>query len=166
MSFIMGRDGNISVIRVGTIAAILGILFIVGAIVWFYVDRAAHQSPLEIEPFPNAQQRGITPRSNTARSVIYYAEGTTPEDVAAFYQQKLNNFYGNTDEACVRSPSQGNFPQFEQGDPNVPPYQYSCLFDNSGFQITRYTRVNIQPGIKSLDTEGIVVIQYEQYWQQ
>ncbi len=162
---ILGRDGNISVIRVGTLAAIFGIFLIIAAVIWFYVDRAAHQAPLDIEPFPNAEQRAVTPLSSYARNVVYYISSASAEDVAAHYQQELNEFYGNTEERCVRSPSQGNFPQFDQGEPNVPPYQFSCMFDNSGFQITRYTRVNIQPGIKSMDTEGIVVVQYEQYWQ-
>jgi hypothetical protein len=163
---ILGRDGNISIIRVGTFGAIFGIILIIAAVIWFYVDRAAHQSPLEIAPFPNAEQRGVTPRSNYARSVIYYIRSATAEDVAAYYQQKMNEFYGNTDETCVRAPSQGNFFDYDQGKPDVPPYQFSCMFDNSGFQITRYTRVNIQPGIKSMDTDGLVVVQYEQYWQQ
>lgn len=162
---ILGRDGNISIIRVGTFAAIFGILLIVAAVIWFFIDRAGHQSPLDIQPFPNAEQRAVMPLSSYARNVIYYIRSTSAEDVAAYYQQKLNEFYGNSEETCVRAPSQGNFFDYDQGKPDVPPYQFSCIFDNSGFQLTRYTRVNIQPGIKSMDTEGFVVVQYEQYWE-
>jgi len=51
---ILGRDGNLSFIRVGTIAAIIGILLIVVGIVLFLVDRASRQVPLEIEVYPGA----------------------------------------------------------------------------------------------------------------
>lgn len=160
---IFGRDGNISIIRVGTLAALLGVLLVVGGIVLFYLDRASHQAPLQIEPYAGAVQVGIANRSDISRSVVYQIKNTTPEDVSNYYQQKLNQFYGNSEETCKRFPSVGNFPEYDQGKPDVVPYYFACLFDGSGFQITQYTRVNIQPGIK--DYTGSVVVEYDQNWQ-
>lgn len=165
MRFLFGRDGSISIIRLGTLAAILGIVLVLGGVVLFLIDRASHQVPLSIEPFPGAALWYEQPRAENSRAVVYQVVGATAEDVAAYYQRKLQEFDSGAQETCLRAPTVGNFADFDKGDPNVPPYQFSCMFDRSGFQITQYTRVNIQPGIASLQTEGKVIIEYEQYWQ-
>lgn len=163
MTSLLGRDGNISLIRLGTIAVVLGLVMVVGGIVLFFADRASHQVPLEIKAYPGSVQIGVADRSDVSRSVIFEVQGATPEDVSAFYQQELNQFYGDTQESCKRFPLSGNFPEFDRGTPDVVPYYFACLFDRSGFQITQYTRVNIQPGIK--ERQGSVVVEHEQYWQ-
>lgn len=167
MNFIMGRDGNISLLRVGVVATIVGILAIVGGLVFFFVDRASHQVPLDIDPFPGAAIWYKTDRSDVSRSVYYEISGSTAEDVVNYYQQKLNAFNGSSEEKCVRAPQAGNFPDFDNGVPDIAPYQFSCLFDRSGFEISQFTRVNIQPGIKSktADMQGKVIVEYEQNWQ-
>jgi len=162
---ILGRDGNLSFIRVGTIAAIIGILLIVIGIVLFLVDRASRQVPLEIEVYPGASLWFEAPRSTQARQVVYRAQGATAEDVVAYYQRKLTEFSGGNIEACVRFPDNGNYEAYDRGDKTIVPYYYSCMFDRSGFQVSQYTRVNIQPGIEANDSLGITIIEYEQYWQ-
>jgi hypothetical protein len=162
---ILGRDGNISVIRIGTIGAVIGLLLIVGGIILFFADRATHQGPLSIDLYPGATLWYEVKRSPTSQSVLYQIPGANADEVYAFYQSKLNDFVGSNEERCVRAPAAGNFPEFDRGQPDVPPYQWSCMFDRSGFQITQYTRVNIQPGVASNQTEGMVIVEYEQFWQ-
>ncbi len=164
-----GRDGNLSIFRVGVIAAIIGLLVIVGGIVSFFIDRASHQVPLEIEVFPGAVTWGQRTHSNTSRTVYYQVPGVSAEEIAAFYQRKMDAFYPADVERelreCKRAPQVGNFPEFDAGIQGVPPYQYSCMFDRSGFQSSQFTRVNIQPGIESNGTAGTTIIEYQQIWQ-
>jgi hypothetical protein len=158
-----GRSGGFSIIRVGTIVAIVGAVLIVGAVVSFYLDRSSHQVPLEIDLYPGAAKAGEIPRSNAGRSVYFQIQGATAEQVVEYYQHKMDQFYGNSEEKCQRMPLTGNFPEYDKGQPNVPPYQFSCMFDRSGFQTTQTTRVNIQPGIG--DAKGKTMVEYDQHWQ-
>jgi len=162
-----GRDGNISVIRVGTIAAVVGVLFIVGAIVFFFIDRGSRQVPLEIEPFPGATTGGQVPRSTTSRTEFYQIPNVSPEDVVAYYQGKMDSFYGAGAEKelreCKRFPAFGNQFEFDRGDPGVTPYQFTCLFDRSGFFVTQFTTVIIQPGIDK--NEGMTIVAHDQTWE-
>lgn len=162
-----GRDGNFSVIRVGTIAAIIGVLFIIGAIVFFFVDRGSRQVPLEIEPFPGAADSGIIPRSGTSQTEFFRVSNATPEDVVAYYQGKMDGFYGAGTEKelreCKRFPSSGEQLEFQRGDPGVIPYQYTCLFDRSGFFVSQFTTIIIQPGIDK--NKGITIVAHEQTWE-
>jgi len=91
----------------------------------------------------------------------------SPEDVVNYYQGKMDGFYdANTEEeltSCKRFPSIGEQAEFTRGDPGIVPYEYRCLFDRSGFNVTQYTTVIIQPGID--DKEGTTVVAHEQYWQ-
>jgi hypothetical protein len=163
MNFLVGRDGNISIIRVGSIAAILGIIFVVGGILLFFVDRASHQVPYDIEPYPGAVKWGEQPQSSTSRRVIYRIQGATIEDVAAYYQKKLTEV--SAGDACLRSPPTGNYDTYDGGDRSIPPYRFYCMFDRSGFQITQYTRVNIEPGVESNESVGMILVEYAQNWQ-
>lgn len=163
------RDGGFSLIRVGLIAAFIGVLIIAGGAISFFMDRASRQTPLEIELYPGAALWGTRTRSVTAQSVYYQVPNTSPEQVKDYYQQKMNQFYSG-DEApelrsCKRNPSSGNFLEYDRGNPEVVPYQWSCMFDRSGFQITQSTRVNIQPGVASNGTAGMTIVEYEQVWQ-
>lgn len=48
------------------------------------------------------------------------------------------------------------------------PFQFSCMFDHSGFRSTQYTLVVIYPGLANpdpLDAAGMTVVKYEQLWQ-
>lgn len=160
-----GRDGGISFIRLGTIVVVVGVLLILGGIGLFFVDRAAHQRPFEIDPYPGSTLWFTTNRGNNARQVVYRVPGVTAEDVAAYYQKKLTDLSGNGDDKCIRFPTTGNYEAYDQKEKDTPPYRFSCMFDRSGFQVSQYTRVNLQPGIESTNTLGMVVIEYEQYWQ-
>ncbi len=163
---ILGRDGNISVIRVGTIAAIIGILVILGGVGLFFVDRASHQRPYEIDPYPGSTIWFTTPRGANARQVVYRISNASADDVAAYYQKKLTELTGSTGEdKCLRFPSTGNYETYDKGDKSKPPFRYSCMFDRSGFQISQYTRVNIEPGVEANNSVGMVVVENEQYWQ-
>ena len=163
---ILGRDGNISIIRVGTIAAILGILIILGGIGLFFVDRASHQRPYDVDPYPGATLWYTAPRGANARQVVYRIPNATADDVAAYYQKKLTELVGSGgDDKCIRFPSTGNYEAYDKGDKSLPPFRYSCMFDRSGFQISQYTRVNIEPGVEANNSAGMVVVENEQYWQ-
>jgi len=162
---ILGRDGNISVIRVGTIAAILGILVILGGVAFFFIDRASHQRPFEIDPYPGATIWFTKTLSSNARQVVYRVQGASPDDVAAYYQQKLSQIEGSNTDPCIRFPSVGNYEAYNKDKKAGVPYRYSCMFDRSGFQISQFTRVNIEPGIEANNSAGMVVIENEQYWQ-
>lgn len=176
---IYGRDGKISFLRLGMLGAIAGVILVILGVITFLIDRTSHQVPLEIATYPGAQPAGEIPRANTVRSLIYLIPGATAEEVAAYYQQKLDEHYGNaaTDprrEQCERYPpdydpgieSASDFlPEYNDGNPNVPPYRYRCLFDRSGLYMTQYTQVTIEPGIPANDTEGNVIVEYEQHWQ-
>ena len=167
MSFLAGRDGKISVVRVGTIIAIVGIIFVVGGIVAFQVDQNSFKSPLEIAPYPNAEDWGQDQPSPVSRTLFYRVSGATPEEVASYYQQKLNELNGNGDEKCKRNPSAGDFPDSDR--PGVVPYEITCLFERSGLNANQTTLVIIQPGVSNsdpeLDSTGMTVISYDQRWQ-
>lgn len=168
---IYGRDGKLSFLRLGILGALIGILVIVAGLILFFIDRASHQVPLDIDPYPGAQRLdGQLTRANNIRSIYFHISGASADDVAAYYQQKLDQFYGNNSndqsrETCVRNPRFENFPEFDEGVEGVVPYEYRCVFDRSGLNISQYTQVTIQPGIEATGTEGLVVVEYTQYWQ-
>jgi len=178
MFSIYGRDGRISMLRLGTLGALIGIAVILIGVVSYFIDRASHQVPLDIPPYPGAQRvPGEIIRASNIRSIYYLISDATADQVAAYYQQQLDQHYGNNSsdqnrEKCDRFPADFDpgidsptdyFPEYNAGDPDVPPYRYICLFDRSGFYITQFTRVTIEPGIK--DNLGKVVIEYEQNWE-
>jgi hypothetical protein len=162
-----GRDGNISVIRVGTLAAIVGVLFIIGAIVFFFIDRASHQVPLQIDSYPGATKNGQVSHSKDSRTEYFEIPNVSPEDVVAFYQGKMDSFYGSGTEteirSCKRFPAFGDQLEFQRGDPGVIPYQFTCLFDRSGFFVTQFTTVIIQPGIDK--NKGKTIVAHDETWE-
>jgi hypothetical protein len=115
--------------------------------------------------------------------------GGDVEAVANFYKSEMSRFYGNSQdgstlESCQRQPPSGEFTNIPDAqrpandgkiyDENFVvgqslPFLYKCLFDRSGLNIAQSTEVQIQPGMPSSDplynTEGDVVIIYEQRWQ-
>ena len=163
---VLGRDGNISVVRVGTIAAIIGVLIILGGIGLFFIDRASHQRPYEIDPYPGATLWYSNPQASNARQVVYRVKGASAEDVAAYYQKKLTELEGSSgDDKCLRFPPTGNYDAYTKDPKSSAPYRFSCMFNRSGFEIEQYTRVNIEPGVEANKSVGMVVIENVQHWQ-
>lgn len=167
MSFLTGRDGKMSVVRVGTIIAVVGVIFVVGGIAAFQVDQNSYRAPLEIDPYPNSEDWGQDQPSPVSRTLFYRVSGATPEEVEAYYQQKLNELNGGSDEKCKRNPSAGNFPDSDR--PGVVPYEITCLFERTGLNANQTTLVKIQPGVSNSDPDlnslGMTVISYDQRWQ-
>lgn len=92
---------------------------------------------MEVEPYINAINLGSQDHSDVARTVVYKADGAAVDDVVAYYQRKMNEFYGSGAEPefsqCKRFPSVGNQPEYDAGKSGVAPFQVTCLFDRSGF---------------------------------
>lgn len=171
--FLLGKDGKISVIRIGTLIAVVGVVFFIGAGIWFYFDQASRRSPLNITPYPQAERLGARPSGGTGQQVFYSVplEGAPAEEVtaqvAAYYDDRLANFQRGIAEdqrvSCVRNPADGIFPDYVPGE-NLVPYEYGCMFDRSGFGTVQWTEVTIRPGLPEQDQQDVVVITYDQQW--
>lgn len=160
------RNSGFSLIRIGVIAAVVGVLIIGGAALTYLKDQNDKRSPFEIQPYPNAVYWSQSNVAATSRNV-FYRVADTPESVVSYYQQKLNDHYGNTDQSCVRLPATGNAPGSDT-DPNIALYIYRCVFDNSGFNTSQYTQVEIYPGRANSDpffnAEGLTIVKYIEHW--
>ena len=163
----LGRDGKISMARVATIIAVLGILVVAAGVVSFYIDQGSHKVPLDIPAYPGAVPVGQTMVATTTRREYFRVTSATPDEVAAYYNQRLYEHNGSHDESCIRNPPVGEFDT--AGVPNSVPYEYICMFDRSGFRTSQYTKVTIQPGLfnqdPKLNNAGMTIVEYEQYWQ-
>lgn len=161
------RGGGLSLVRVGLIVGVVGILVIGAGIIAFFTDQNSRRAPLTIDPFPGALAWGESDVRQTSRNTFFLADAEA-DVVAAYYNQKLDDFYGDTVENCVRIPPEGMMPAATDGSRSSP-FQYTCMFDNSGFSSTQYTRVVIYPGQHhddpALNAEGRTIIKYEQLWQ-
>ncbi len=164
----MTKRGGLSIVRLGLLAGLVGLILVLLGVAAFLSDQASRRGPLEIPPYPNASAWGQGVNSSTQRELFYTVADATPEQVVRYYEQLLQQRTGDMQEHCIRTPATGNAPT----SPNVPafiPYQFTCLFDNSGFRATQYTRVLIYPGSfnenQYLNSEGQTVILYEQRWQ-
>jgi len=172
MNFLLDKHGNISVFRASMTIVAFGALVIVFGLILFQFDQASRGVPLAIDTPPNAEQYGgiPDPAGRAERQIFYRVPGEDPEAVAAFYADLLDNFPDNQPDAfggkeqCVRNPPVGNFPDYEPGSGNVP-FSWRCLFERSNFNTMQFTMVTIQPGIPENETEGDVIIIYEQRWQ-
>ena len=167
MSFIVGKDGDISLFRVGALIAVVGILLIGGGIAAFFLDQNTYKAPLEVEPFPQATPWGKVNETASTRRSVYLVDGASPEDVEAYYQQKLQGLEGQ-DSTCTRLPAVGVL-EASKTDPSVVPYTITCLFQRSGLQASQVTTVKIQPGVfnsdPTLNTQGKTVIEHSERWQ-
>jgi hypothetical protein len=170
MFSILGKDGKLSVVRIGSLIAAIGVVLILVAVVTFYVDQAARRRPLDVNPPRGAEFLGSRPISATSQEMFYRlsATETTPDDVAAHYNELLSRTANFTSEdLCQRSPKVGNFLDYQVGN-GIVPFEYKCIFDNSGFNTIQFTEVTVQPGIFDSDpnknTEGFVFIRYVQQW--
>jgi len=160
------RQGGFSVFRFGLLAGLIGLIVIGVGIGAFFTDQNSRRAPFNIDPPAGAVPWGA-PRitAPTARSIFFRVDNTDPSVILSYYQQRMDIHYGGTGEQCVRIP----------GSPiNIPgqvtiPYQFVCMFDNSGMNSTQFTRVVIYPGVPHedpfFDAEGATVIEYEQEWQ-
>lgn len=176
MTLLMNREGNLSVFRVGVLLAVLGVLGIGAGFVFWNMEHAARQSPLNVELYPGAAEYSREEAEGRSRRTIYYQTNAPTEDVVAYYQAELDDFT-NSDprdpdrEQCVRQPREGNFENFEPGT-GLLPYYYDCAFDNSYLDSTQVTFVRIQPGVRldsddpaqAYDQEGLTFIIYDQDW--
>lgn len=171
MFLIQDRTGSISLFRVSLVLGAIGILFLIGGIVSFSFDQESRRSPLEIPLPDNAEFWGTTDYSEFNREVFYLVPGEeTIDAVVDHYQNEMANFYPvNSPEACQRNPRGGTFNDYEEGTGTVP-YLWRCMFDNSSFNAVQWTQVTIHPGVTNpddpnLDSDGHVVIIYEQRWE-
>jgi hypothetical protein len=175
------RESPFSLYRLGVIAAVLGVVFIVGgAFLYNAFDRGSRQQPLDIARPAGAEQWGAEiPGYGASKRVVFRLPGTTDADVlnvVNFYNNQLVQHYNSANDPdaprsereCVRSPLSGNFPEFDAGTANIAPYFYTCRFDRSYGDALQWTEIIIQPGIVSTDeglnSEGYVVIQYDYRW--
>jgi hypothetical protein len=160
------RKGGLSIIRIGVIAGIIGLVLVAAGVISILTDQASKRSPLEIPPYPGAVYWGSSDVQTTSRNVFYRIKDT-PENVMAYYQQKMIDHYGNGDQTCVRLPATGTTPGSDT-NPNVPSYIFRCMFDNSGFNTSQYTQVEIYPGKANpdpfYDAAGQTIVKYAEQW--
>lgn len=191
MGFLTDRRGAFSYLRLSIFVGVLGVLVIVGGVFLAQFDQNSRRTPFFVELPQGAQVWGSPQvlRGDWQR-VYYRVPAAEIEAVVAFYNQKLQEHYGtnNTNttsaERCQRIPATGaftNIPNEQRPagdglvyDPKyVPgtsvPFQWKCLFDRSGFNTVQFTQVIIHPGLPNTDpflnSEGSVVIIYDQQWQ-
>ena len=175
MAVFVNREGNISMIRVGIALVGLGVLVIIGGFVLFQIEQQRFKSPLSVDLYPGAQERGMDRETNTTRRLIFYVPDVEPMVVADHYNAELLEHTGESAndldrERCRRNPASEDetFSDYEEGA-GVVPYQYSCVFNETGFNAHRFTQVTIQPGVRNdatgTDTTGQTVIIYEQRWE-
>ncbi len=169
MSFLLGRDGQLSIVRVGTVVAVVGVLLVIGAAVAFYLDQASHQVPLDVAVYPGAESLGEPAPTGTNRTLYFIVRDTPPEEVVQYYDQILEDQYKDTGESCQRYPNEVDNYTNSEGRNDVVPYEFICLFDRSGFYATQFTKVTIQPGLFDSDSRvnqlGNTLIEYQQRWQ-
>lgn len=174
MDFLTDKRGNLSVIRVSLVFAFIGAIFLIGGFLSFTIDQESRRSPFFPELPPGAQQWGVPdPLGVTSQRVFYRVDGGDMDAIVAFYNERIASHYGISvgepgGERCHRFPPVGDFPDHEPGDGTVPFY-YTCMFDRGGLNMQQFTQVTIQPGASDTDpfrdSEGAVVIIYEQRWQ-
>jgi hypothetical protein len=190
MGFLTDKRGNFSWFRLSIFVLVLGLGFAVAGFVSFQLDQQSRRSPLFPDLPPGAAQWGSPePLGSGYQRVYYRVPGGNVEEIAAFYNTKMGEFYGTsgadgtTLERCQRIPPIGEYTNIPdaQRPPNdgkiydeffIPgenlPYLYRCMFDRSGLNITQFTLVSVQPGVPNsdpqLNTEGDTVIVYEQRW--
>lgn len=167
MSFLVGRDGDISLFRVGALIAVLGVLLLVGGVAAYFIDQNSYRTPLEVAVFPSADVWGSVRELSTSRRTVYLVDDASTDQVVDFYQQRLSQ-QGGAEDRCVRTPDVGTSPAAAT-DPTIAPYTVRCLFQRSGLGVSQQTLVTIQPGVRGTDAEtntsGKTVIEHFQSWQ-
>lgn len=162
----LDRNGRLSIFRVAIVGALVGAALIIAGIVSLNNDQNSRRYPLVVDPYPGATLWGeLINDSPTNVRYFMLAPDINPEQVAAYYQQKLSEFAPG--ERCVRTPAQGELP-VNPSLSNSVPYRYDCIFDRSGRSATQYTRVTIFPEMPDMDPspdDNNTIINYQQVWQ-
>lgn len=157
-----------SLFRVGTVIAIIGVLLILGGIAAYFLDQNSYRVPLDVEPYPGAESWGAVREVGATRRLVFRIPSATPEDVANYYAQKLREFDASSTDSCQRVPISGELESAEN-DPSSVPYWYTCLFQRTGLRASQQTTITIQPGVfnpdPALNTEGMTVVEHSQRWQ-
>ena len=167
MSMFFDKRGKLSVVRTSAFFIVIGLLFVVGSVIYVAVETQSSRSPLFIPLPPNAEEWSVQPMSGETRQLVFYKVPTTDVDsVAQHYQLEAQN---TDNEDCRRSPTIGNYPDYVPNSGTVP-YSWTCIFQRSNIPgVSQTTEVTIQPGVHNddpfRDTEGYTVIQYDQRWQ-
>lgn len=169
MSFVVARDGNISLFRVGSLVAIVGVLLVVGGIAAYFLDQNSYKTPLEIDPYPAAEAWGQASQTGSTRRLVFRVANVPPEEVVTHYEQRLQDFTGGGESTgCTRVPAFGEI-EGSQSDNTIVPYSFKCLFQRTGLRASQQTTVTIQPGVFNSDPElntlGMTVIEHSQRWQ-
>jgi hypothetical protein len=186
MSFLTDSKGNLSFIRLSILIAVIGAVFLGGSVMTFLADQQSRRAPLHVELPGGAQPWGAPGQTRPGQQVVFYrVPGGDPAAIASFYDGKMLEHYGSSvgdqnRETCVRTPPVGQYTNDPNDKENVyasnyvpgpefPPYYWKCMFDRSGLNATQDTLVTIFPGARTDDpvtnSEGSVVIRYEQHWQ-
>lgn len=160
-----------SVVRIGIIAAIFGVVFVIAGLVLFSIEQESYRSPLVIDPPQGAIFRGEE-RLGGTNNRLYYETTASVDEVVAYYNQLMAEFYQGEEfpERCRRNPAgTAFFPDYAPGN-GIVPFQHRCLFQRSGIRgVERSTEVFIQPGVRNdatgMDNTGLTRIEHVQYWQ-
>lgn len=172
MQFLLNREGNISVFRVGVLFGILGIIGIGIGFLAFTLEVSNRQQPFNAPLYPNASELDRVQGGATSQTVRYIVSGVTAEEVAAFYQAELDKHLGQNPstigrQLCVRTPPAGNYQEYQPGNALLP-YHFDCTFDNTFLSNVQITKVRIHPGVRddanNVNFEGSVIISYDQRW--
>lgn len=167
MSFVVDKQGNISLFRVGTIIAVIGILLVGGGVLAYVLDQNSFKTALVVEPYPGAELWGEPITISVTRRELFRIRGVAAEDVMTYYQQKLQEFDSGS-EGCIRTPATGTFAN-AQTDRTIPPYTFKCLFQRTGLSASQLTTITIQPGVfnsdPDQDTTGMTVVEHNHRWQ-
>lgn len=174
MGILTDTKGNISLFRVSLAIGAAGGLLLLAGILSFTLDQESRRSPFFVDLPPGAQTWGSADVYGAGLQRVYYqVPGGDVETVAQFYGERMRSHYGTGQndplaERCNRFPPTGEFPDYVPGSGRVPFY-WTCMFDRGGLNMQQSTLVTIQPGVLSADplrnSEGAVVIVYEQRWQ-
>jgi len=171
--FINKKDGTLSGFRVASGLAVFGVVLLLSGYLLFGLEVRNAQQPLNIDIPPNTELMAVDETNLSAgRRIAFYKTTLSPEEVAAFYDQKLADFQNIpvTDimrERCRREPRDGDLQGYTPGNGSLP-YRWKCLFDNSR-TYDQLTTISIYPGQRNDSNgenyEGVTRIDYEQIWQ-
>lgn len=113
-------------VRLALIIGVVGLLLLGAGVAAFFIDQASRQAPLQISLFPSANYWGeneVTPNSRH----LFYRASDTPEAVAAFYQQRMRDHYGSSDQAASAYRQRATIPVQIRIRPSLPINSPACL---------------------------------------
>lgn len=163
-----------SIFRISLIAVIIGVVLLGGALVAVLVEQQSYRAPLVIDAPAEAARMGELPQGTSGtRSTVFYETTLPIEDVLAHYERLMAEFYDTNPndplrERCRRTPAgTAVYSNFAVGNGTVP-FEFKCLFERSGINVTQETMVIFQPGVRNdadgTNNEGKTMIYHEQVW--